>query len=124
MNRARRKNSEVLPRAFRETYFSLFSGPEPETLHADLYRMLIDEGTDIIIQQLKEYNHRRKKLLNRIREKIEVRKLTRNEKVAKLQVVASDAGNNGVDLRSAFIPLYASTALIACLLYTSPSPRD
>jgi len=114
LNRERRRNTrEVLPRAFRETYFSLFSGPEPETLHADLYRMLIDEGTDVIIQQLKGYNQRRKKLLNRIREKIEVRRLTRDEKGAKLKVVASDAGNNGVDLRSAFIPLYASTALIA-----------
>jgi len=112
LNRERRK-TEIPPRAFRETYFSLFSGPEPETLHADLYRMLIDEGTDIIVQQLKEYNRRRKKLLNKIRGKIEVRRLERNEKIAKLQVVASDAGNNGVDLRSAFIPLYASTALTA-----------
>jgi len=112
LNRERRK-TEILPRAFRETYFSLFSGPEPETLHADLYRMLIDEGTDIIVQQLKEYNRRRKKLLNKIRGEIEVRRLERNEKIAKLQVVASDAGNNGVDLRSAFIPLYASTALTA-----------
>ncbi|RLI04754.1 hypothetical protein DRO22_03615, partial [Candidatus Bathyarchaeota archaeon] len=114
MNRERRRKTlEALPPAFRETYFSLFSGPEPETLHADLYRMLIDEGTDIIIQQLKEYNQRRRKLLNRIREKIEVKRVTRDEKVANLQVVASDAGNNGVDLRSAFIPLYASTALTA-----------
>jgi len=103
----------MLPRAFRETYFSLFSGPEPETLHADLYRMLIDEGTDVIVQQLKEYNRRRRRLLSRIRGKIEVRRLKRDEKIAGLQVVASDAGNNGVDLRSAFIPLYASTALTA-----------
>jgi len=113
LNRERKKTFGMLPRDFRETYFSLFSGPEPETLHADLYRMLIDEGTDIIIQQLKEYNQRRWELMRRIREKIEVRRLTRDEKVAKLQVVASDAGNNGVDLRSAFIPLYASTALTA-----------
>ena len=109
----KRKNSEAIPRAFRETYFSLFSGPEPETLHADLYRMLIDEGTDVIIQHIKEYNQRRKNLMNKLRGKIEVRRLTRDEKIARLQVVASDAGNNGVDLRSAFIPLYASTALAA-----------
>lgn len=113
MSRERRKTSEIIPHAFREVYFSLFSGPEPETLHADLYRMLIDEGTDIIVHLLKEYNRRRMKLMGRIREKIEVRRLTRNEEAAKLRVVASDAGNNGVDLRSAFIPLYASTALIA-----------
>jgi len=109
----KRRSFKTLPRAFRETYFSLFSGPEPETLHADLYRMLIDEGTDVIIQKLREYNLRRKRLLNRIRRKIEVRRLKRDEKIANLQVVASDAGNNGVDLRSAFIPLYASTALTA-----------
>ena len=113
MNKERRKKPEVIPRVFRETYFSLFSGPEPETLHADLYRMLIDEGTDIIVQRLKEYNQRRRKLVERIRGEIEVRRLTRSEEAAKLQVVASDAGNNGVDLRSAFIPLYASTALVA-----------
>jgi hypothetical protein len=113
LSRERRKTSEIIPHAFREVYFSLFSGPEPETLHADLYRMLIDEGTDIIVHLLKEYNRRRMKLMGRIREKIEVRRLTRNEEAAKLRVVASDAGNNGVDLRSAFIPLYASTALIA-----------
>ena len=113
MNRERRRNLKAMPQAFRETYFSLFSGPEPETLHADLYRMLIDEGTDVIIRQLKEYNQRRRKLMNRVRREIEVRRLRRDEKIAKLQVVASDAGNNGVDLRSAFIPLYASTALIA-----------
>jgi len=113
LSKEKRRASEKLPPAFRETYFSLFSRPEPETLHADLYRMLIDEGTDLIIQQLREYNRRRKELLNEIRGKIEVRKVVRDDKVAELKVVASDAGNNGVDLRSAFIPLYASTALIA-----------
>jgi len=113
LSRERRRTSEIIPHAFREAYFSLFSGPEPETLHADLYRMLIDEGTDVIVQQLKEYNHRRKRLLREIRGKIEVRSLKRCEEAAKLRVVASDAGNNGVDLRSAFIPLYASTALVA-----------
>jgi len=109
-----RRVDEGLPPDFRETYFSLFSGPEPETLHADLYHMLIDEGTDIIIQQLKEYNQRRKDLLVRIRDKVRVKKATRDDEwAANVKVVASDAGNNGVDLRSAFIPLYASTALLA-----------
>ncbi|MCD6088616.1 hypothetical protein J7K07_02725, partial [Candidatus Bathyarchaeota archaeon] len=109
-----RRVDEGLPPDFRETYFSLFSGPEPETLHADLYHMLIDEGTDIIIQQLKEYNQRRKDLLVRIRDKVRVKKATRDDEwAANVKVVASDAGNNGVDLRFAFIPLYASTALLA-----------
>ncbi len=104
---------ESVPTAFREQYFSLFAGPEPETIHPDLYQKLIDEGTDLILQRFKEYNAKRKELLNKIRGKIEIKRLERSEKLAEARVVASDAGNNGVDLRSAFAPLYASTALAA-----------
>jgi len=100
-----------MPPDFREQYFSLFAGPEPETLHSDLYQKLIDDGTDIIVRQLKDYNKRRKKLASKFREKITVERLERNEKVACMRVAASDAGNNGVDLRSAYVPLYASAAL-------------
>jgi len=100
-----------MPPDFREQYFSLFAGPEPETLHSDLYQRLIDDGTDIIVRQLKDYNKRRKELVSRFREKITVERLERNEKVACMRVAASDAGNNGVDLRSAYVPLYASAAL-------------
>jgi len=109
----RRGVLERLPSTFREQYFSLFGGPEPETLHPDLYQRLIDDGTDVIIRQLKDYNQRRKMLLNKVREKIRVERLRSSEEVASMRVVASDAGNNGVDLRSAFIPLYASSALAA-----------
>ncbi len=112
MSRDKRKRElRDLPAAFREQYFSLFAGPEPETLHSDLYQRLIDDGTDKIIEQLKIYNQNRKKLLERVKEKIEVRRIERNDKIAGSRVVASDAGNNGVDLRSAYIPLYASAAL-------------
>ncbi|MEM3040756.1 MAG: DNA double-strand break repair nuclease NurA [Nitrososphaerota archaeon] len=104
---------ERLPSDFREQYFSMFQGVEPETLHPDLYQRLIDDGTDMIIRKLKEYNERRKALIDRVREKIKVVRLQQNEKVASMRVVASDAGNNGVDLRSAFVPLYASAALAA-----------
>ncbi|MCW4020227.1 MAG: DNA double-strand break repair nuclease NurA [Candidatus Bathyarchaeota archaeon] len=112
MNRERRKTiSREMPPAFRERYFSLFSEPEPETLHSDLYQRLIDDGTDVIIGQLKAYNQRRKRLLKKVRGKIRVGRLARDEKTSAMRVVASDAGNNGVDLRSAYVPLYASAAL-------------
>ncbi len=91
----------------------MFQDAEPETLHPDLYQRLIDDGTDIIIRQLKDYNERRKTLIKKVREKIRVGRLQQNEKMASMRVVASDAGNNGVDLRSAFVPLYASAALAA-----------
>lgn len=114
MHRQKRRDLlERLPPTFREQFFSLFSGPEPETLHPDLYQRLVDDGTDVIIERLKDYNQRRKELLNRVREKIITKKLERDEKVASMMTVASDAGNNGVDLRSAFVPLYASAALVA-----------
>jgi len=113
LSRERRRQSEGMPPTFREQYFSPFGGPEPETLHPDLYQRLIDDGTDVIIRKLKTYNEQRKKLRGKVREKIDVNSLTRDEEAANTRVVASDAGNNGVDLRSAFIPLYASASLVA-----------
>ena len=113
---SRERNERILermPKPFREQYFSLFKGPEPETLHPDLYQRLIDIGTDKIIEHMKRYNQRRRELIKKVRGKIEISRLRRDEKMAEARVVASDAGNNGVDLRSAFIPLYASVALMA-----------
>ena len=111
--REKRSNApEEMPPGVRERYFSLFSGPEPETLHADLYQRLIDDGTDEIIKRLKAYNQSRKELVQKTRETIKVKKLTHDEKTASMRVVASDAGYNGVDLRSAYLPLYASAALV------------
>jgi hypothetical protein len=104
---------ERLPPEFREQYFSLFAAPEPETIHPNLYQKLIDNGTDLIIKQLKTYNAQRKELAKTIRDKIQVKQLEQDENLAKTRIVASDAGNNGVDLRSAFAPLYASTAIVA-----------
>lgn len=109
----KRRILERLPRTFREQYFSIFSGPEPETLHPDLYQRLIDEGTDMIIEHFKDYNKQRRSLVKKVQESVKVRKLDRDDEAGSVKVVASDAGNNGVDLRSAFAPLYASTALVA-----------
>ncbi|MEM2888985.1 MAG: DNA double-strand break repair nuclease NurA [Candidatus Bathyarchaeia archaeon] len=114
MNREKTKaRQERTPLIFRERYFSLFTGPEPETLHADLYQRLIDDGTDEIVKQLKTYNESRKKMLSEVRDKIKIGKLKHDEEAANIRVVASDAGYNGVDLRSAYLPLYASVAIIA-----------
>jgi hypothetical protein len=113
LNREKRRQvPEEMPPGFHERYFSLFSGPEPETLHADLYQRLIDDGTDEIIKQLKAYNQNRKELAQKTRETIKVKKLKQDEKAASIRVVASDAGYNGVDLRSAYLPLYASAAVV------------
>jgi hypothetical protein len=102
---------ERLPAEFREQYFSLFASPEPETIHPNLYQKLIDNGTDQILKQLKKYNEQRKELAKTVRNQIQIRQLEQDENLAKTRIVASDAGNNGVDLRSAFAPLYASTAI-------------
>jgi len=103
---------ERLPPTFREQYFSLFAGPQPETIHPNLYQKLIDNGTDQILSQLKKINAQRKQLLRTVKDKIRVKQLDPDESLAKTtRIIASDAGNNGVDLRSAFAPLYASTAI-------------
>ena len=112
MVRRRRSLIERMPPAFREHYFSLFTGPEPETVHPDLYRKLIDEGTDIILRGIKRHIEDRRRVLERVRDKIRVKQLRRSVEAARVRLVASDAGNNGVDLRAAFLPLYAATAIL------------
>jgi hypothetical protein len=102
---------ERLPPTFREQYFSLFGAPEPETIHSSLYQKLIDNGTDLILKQLKKYNEQRKELAKTVRNQIQIVQLEQDENLASARMVVSDAGNNGVDFRSAFAPLYASTAI-------------
>jgi hypothetical protein len=102
-----------MPPEFRDQYFSLFGAPEPETICPCLYQKLIDNGTDLILKRLKQYNEQRKELAKTVRSQIQVSELERDETLAKTKMVASNAGNNGVDLRSAFAPLYASTAIVA-----------
>jgi len=113
MSERKKEILERVPQTFREQYFSLFAGPEPETIHADLYQNLIDEGTDLILEHLKAYNAKRKEILKKCIELVKIKEAKRDEELANTRVIASDAGNNGVDLRSAFAPLYAGTALAA-----------
>lgn len=91
---------ERLPLTFREQYFSLFSGPEPETLHPDLYKKLIDDGTDLILKRFQDYNEDRKELLKTVRKHVKIEQAYQNYELAKMRLVASDAGNNGVALRN------------------------
>jgi len=103
---------ERLPPTFREQYFNLFGAPEPETTHPSLYQKLIDNGTDSILKQLKKYNEKRKELAKTVRNQIQIEQLEQDESLTSPRLVVSDAGNNGVDFRSAFAPLYASTAIV------------
>ena len=112
MSLQNKKNAlERLPPTFREQYFSLFGAPEPETVYPSLYQKLIDNGTDLILKQLRKYNEQRRELAKTVRSQIQIKQLEQDETLANARVVASDAGNNGVDFRSAFAPLYASTAI-------------
>lgn len=92
----------------------MFSKPEPEMLHPELYGQLIDHGTDVILDYLKRYSEDRRKLLDKVRGRVKIKQVNeRWDGAEKLLVVASDAGNNGADLRSAFAPLYAAVAVAA-----------
>jgi len=90
----------------------MFSKPEPEMVHPGLYGELIDKGTDIIIEELKKYSVERRKLYEKIKGSLRIKDVSGDpERLRGLLVVSSDAGNNGVDFRSAFIPLYAAVAI-------------
>jgi len=98
---------------FIKTFLSpIISEDEQETLHPKLYDELINSGTDAIVRKLREYNDRRRKLVEDLKKKISINKFVVDESVSNSRLVASDASNNGVDFRSAFIPFYASAAIV------------
>jgi len=72
----------------------------------------IDEGTDLILEHIKKYNEERRKLLESIRKNLTIKQARQDDEFTeRTLIIASDAGNNGVDLRSAFAPLYVSVAV-------------
>ncbi len=108
-----RRQRERIPKYLRETFFSLFSKPEPETIYPELYMKIIDRGTDLILDHLRQYNERRKNALKEVKKSLTVKKAVGNRKPEEYLVVSSDAGNNGVDLRSAYLPLYAAVSIVS-----------
>ncbi|MEM1585969.1 MAG: DNA double-strand break repair nuclease NurA [Candidatus Bathyarchaeia archaeon] len=98
---------------FIKTFLSpIINEDEQETLHPRLYDELVNSGTDTIVRKLKEYNEGRRKLLDDLRKKMSIGRFVVEESVSNSLLVASDASNNGVDFRSAFIPFYASAAIV------------
>jgi len=107
-----KKTLSKIPPVAREQFFYPFYKPEPETVHPDLYRDIIDYSTDLILEHLKKYNEVRKRVIKKVREELTIRQAHRDEELTKeALVVSSDAGNNGTELRSAYVPLYSSVAI-------------
>jgi len=112
MKASQESTTTKIPPAICEQYFAMFSKPEPEMVHPDLYKQIIDDGTDLILEHMKQYNEERKRLLEKIQRNLTVKQAKQDDEFAqRALIVATDAGNNGVDLRSAFAPLYASVAV-------------
>ena len=55
-----------IPAAIREQYSAMLAKPEAEMVHPDLYRKILDDGTDAILQSIKKYNDERKKLIQHL----------------------------------------------------------
>ena len=70
---AKRSVTAKLPPTIREQYFSVLAKPEPEMVHPDLYKMIIDDCTDVILNEVKRYNDTRKQLIKEIRDRLSVR---------------------------------------------------
>ena len=99
---------------FMKDYLSpILSEGEQDTLHPNLYNELVNNSADIIVRKLRDYSERRRSLLRSLSEKISIKRFNVDEHTACSRLVASDAGSNGTDFRSAFIPLYASAAILA-----------
>jgi hypothetical protein len=106
LNRRRRIPSEA-----REFFLKAFSEQAEETLYPDLYTKLLDEGTDRVVELFKQTAQDRKKAAAKFREKIPLQGAEQAEELAAKTTIGTDAGNNGCDLRFAYLPLYGSVAV-------------
>ncbi len=106
LNRRRR-----IPPEAREFFLKVFSEGAEETLYPDLYTKLLDEGTDRVVELFKQTAQDRKEAVAKFREKIPLPRAEQEEKLAAKTTIGTDAGNNGCDLRFAYLPLYGSVAV-------------
>ena len=110
---SRIENLDKVTKGFREQFLQPFTPTPGETIYPDLYQKLIDDGTDRILEELMRYNEHRKELIRACRDQIVVEDARHDEALAfNTKIVGSDAGVNGVDLRSTYVPLYAAVAIV------------
>jgi len=103
-----------IPHAIREAYSQMLSPESPsETIYPLLYERLVHEGADKLVAELKGHVERLRTGIEKCRAKLRVESIERKgDSSEKTRLVASDAGNKGVDLRVGFLPLYAATAIV------------
>ncbi|MEM3736501.1 MAG: DNA double-strand break repair nuclease NurA [Candidatus Bathyarchaeia archaeon] len=104
----------TIPKAIREVYSQMLSPESPsETIHPLLYEKIVHECADKLVAELKGHLELLRSSLEMCRSQVEVESIgDKNASEENIRLVASDAGNKGVDLRMGFLPLCAATAIV------------
>jgi hypothetical protein len=95
-----------------ELLSQIFTGDSVETIHTGLYHDLIDNGTDGVLEKLKEYAADRRRIVEQLYGRIKVHEAHRDADVASRRIVGADAGRNGTNYRFAFVPIYGAVAIL------------
>ncbi|HYB92629.1 MAG TPA: hypothetical protein VED00_00580, partial [archaeon] len=81
----------------------IFAGETAETIYTGLYHDLIDNGTDSVLEKLKEYAAHRRKIVEQLYGRIKLHSARRDVDIASRKIVGADAGRNGTNYRFAFV---------------------
>jgi hypothetical protein len=105
---------KTVPRAIKEAYSQMLSPESPsETIYPLLYEKLVHDGADKLMTELKGHIDLLRANIEKCRDKVAIENIGgKDSSSEKTRLVASDAGNNGVDLRVGFLPLCAATAIV------------
>ncbi len=90
----------------------IFAGETAETIYTGLYHDLIDNGTDSVLEKLKEYAAYRRKIVEQLYGRIKLHSARRDVDIASRKIVGADAGRNGTNYRFAFVPIYGAVAVL------------
>jgi len=105
-------NLEAVKQLPVEFLSQVFTAESAETIHVGLYHDLIDNGTDGVLEKLKEYAADRRKIVEQLHGRIKLHTAPRGADVASGRIVGADAGRNGTNYRFAFVPIYGAVAVL------------
>ncbi len=105
---------KTTPITIKEVYSQMLASESPsETIYPLLYEEIVHNSADKLITELKGHIDLLRDNVEKCRAKVEIASIgEKDASSGKTRLVASDAGNNGVDLRVGFLPLCAATAIV------------
>ena len=96
----------LINRIMGDYYSRLFEADSQEIQYPFLYKKLIEDGTEGVLEKFRDYVGQRKSVIEELRTKVNLQTaLYDKDGEASKRVVGVDAERNGTDYRVAYVPL-------------------